>query len=152
LIAGTAPTGRWPRLGRWTLIMPMPLGSYAAGLLKNLHATVGDSVDIVFLASTRGFWPPLGPFTPEREGEIMYDYLAHHWRLPGVLLVEHRPFHRLPDGRRINDPTITPAIYGNAGLVIDPSGTIRAMIGSGGTIRLDQILVTLMHRYAAKTL
>jgi hypothetical protein len=147
LVRGTTPANAWPRPGRWTVVMPMPSGSSLARFFTNLRGATGDSVDIVFVAATRGFWPPLGPLTYEREGEIMYDYLSNHWHLPGVLLVEHRPSHKLSDGRRFSDPTVTPSLYFNTGLVIDPHGIIRAMINESSLIRLDQMLVDLMRRF-----
>jgi hypothetical protein len=146
---GATPAGPWPMPGRWTLVAPMPLGEETVRFFKNLHAALGDSLDIVFVAATRGYWRPHGPLTSEQEGAIMYDYIHRRWAIPSVLLVETRRFHSLPDGRRFDEPTVTPDIYSGDGLIIDPHGTIRAMVQPSTLVRFDLLLATLMHQRVA---
>jgi hypothetical protein len=150
-----APTGAesvksWPRPGRWTLIAPMPQGSYLAGFYKNLREQLGDTIDIVFFMATRSYWRPHGPLTPQDEGKLAYDFLSRRWKTPGTLLVEARTYRKLPDGRRIGEATATPSIYQQNGLVVDPQGTIRAMIEPSTLVRFDLLLQSLMRRDIAK--
>jgi hypothetical protein len=138
------PAGPWPRPGRWTLVSPLPNSGALGEFYRHIHTLVRDSLDIVFVAATRGSLRPHGPLTPAEEGTLLFDYLSRRWKIPGILLVEARPFHKLPDGRRVNDATLTPTLYATTGLVIDPQGTIRAMIQPSTLARFDQVLTSIM--------
>jgi hypothetical protein len=141
--AGASPSG-WPRRGHWTLISPLPQDGALGGFYRHIRAVAGDALDIVFVAATRGSWPPRGPLQPAEESALMYDYLAKKWDIPGILLVETRTFHLAPDGRRIDESTLTPDLYSGTGVLIDPEGTIRAMVQPSTLVRFDQLLTTLM--------
>jgi hypothetical protein len=144
-----SPAGSWPRPGRWTLVSPLPTDGYLAGFYRHLRAVVGNSLELVFVDATRGHWEHRGPLTPAQEGREVYDYLSRRWGIPGILLEEARIFHALSDGRRTPDPTLTPSLYENTGLVIDPQGTIRAMVQPSTLVRFDLLLTALMRRSVA---
>jgi hypothetical protein len=139
------PVGPWPRRGRWTLVSPMPYSSGMAGFYRHIRDLAGDTLDIVFVASTHGSWRPRGPLTPQEESTLMYDYMSRRWGIPGALLVETRLFHKAPDGRRMDEAVLTPSLYSGTGLLIDPQGTIRAMVQPPTLVRFDQLLTSLMN-------
>ncbi len=141
---GTSSSSTWPRAGRWTLISPMPFSGTYKKLYQHIHQTFGDTLDIVFFMPTRGYWRPRGPLEPSDEAKLAYDYLSKRWDMPGVLLVEERGFRKLPDGRLIGEATSTPAIYQSNGILIDPSGTIRAMLNPSTIVRFDMLLTSLI--------
>ena len=149
-----SPAGPWPRPGKWTLVASLPAGEYLAGFYRHLatvvHDSLGDSLDLVFVAATLGHWWRRGPLTLAEEGAAMYDFLTHRWRIPGTLLVEETHFKKLVDGRRVADPTITPGLYMHTGLVIDPHGVIRAMVQPEALGRFDLLLAALLRREAAQ--
>ena len=139
------PGGVWPRPGRWTLVSALPSGAYLAGFYRHLQATLGDRLDLVFVATTNGNWFHRGPLTAAQEAEHMDDYVQHRWRIPqATLLVEERTFRTMPDGRRQANSAQTPDIYTTDGVVIDPEGKIRAMVQPSTLARFDQLLATLM--------
>jgi hypothetical protein len=146
--AGT-PGGAWPRPGRWTLVSALPTGGYLAGFYRHLQATLGDRLDVVFVATTNGNWFHQGPLSAAQEAARMDDYVQHRWRIPqATVLVEERTFRTMPDGRRQANPVQTPDIYTTDGVVIDPQGKIRAMVQPSTLARFDQLLTTLMQQAA----
>jgi hypothetical protein len=134
----------WPRRGHWTLVSPLPNDGALRAFYQHIHEVAGDAFDLVFVAATRGNWPPRGPLQPAEEGALMYDYLAKKWEIPGILLVETSEHHIAPDGRRINAAPLTPGIYLGNGVLIDPEGTIRAVLQPSTLVRFDQLLGTFM--------
>lgn len=104
-------------------------------MLKRLERRFADSLDIILVAQTFGYFRMRPPPSPAEEAEAMRHYFLEELRLPGVLSVSVTPFKRLPepDGRFIHGATPNDVNYGvdprwtgqwNMMFVVGPTGTI----------------------------
>ena len=104
-------------------------------MLKRLGRRFGDSLDVILVAQTFGYFRLRPPPSPAEEAEAMRHYFLEELQLPGVLNVAVTPFTQLPapDGRFIYDATPNDANYGvsprwteqwNVMFVVGPTGTI----------------------------
>lgn len=107
--------GEYPRIGRVTLMVNLPSGSYYAydphravlvAQVRRLKAKFPD-VDILLNYQTRGFFGVVEPPTPVQEAALVDSLWLQFHKLPAILLVEETPFWRLPpfDRRRVNEKT-----------------------------------------------
>jgi hypothetical protein len=133
-------TGQLPAPGRVSLIVFVDHRCGARcypgySMLKRLGRRFGDSLDVILVAQTFGYFRLRPPPTPAGEAEAMRHYFLEELQLPGVLNVAVTPFKQLPapDGRFVYSATPNDANYGvnprwteqwSEMFVVGPTGTV----------------------------
>lgn len=133
-------TGPLPAPGRVSLVVFVDHRCGAKcypgyAMLERLERRFADSLDIILVAQSFGYFRLRQPPPPAEEAEAMRHYFLEELRLPGVLNVSVTPFTQLPepDGRFIHGATPNDANYGvdprwteqwNMMFVVGPTGTI----------------------------
>jgi len=120
-----------PKPGHLSLITFCDGPSFAMfAVLRRLSAAyAARGLDIVFMASTRGYFRSQPMPLPSVEADSMGQYFRTFLHLPVSVAMEITPFHHIADGRRRNDETTNLQTYGRmAGAVlIDRHGVVRWM-------------------------
>ena len=116
--------------------------------LRRIKAKFGDSVDIVFLGKTLGYFKMRGPFTPDSEAVILKTYYRNDLQVPGPVLLEHTTYRVRADGRVFPQPTTNDTRYPQMALVVvDQAGRIRLEYknwGSSYEVRLERTISRIL--------
>jgi hypothetical protein len=98
--------------------------------IQRLRQRYGDSLGVTILTRTAGYIRDSGPLEPAQEADSIRRYLQDDLKLPATVAVQETPFHRLPDGRRVDDPMpdgdqMRPYDFG--AVVVDREGNVMAL-------------------------
>ena len=101
------------------------------GMIKRLHTKYGDSLSITFMTQTAGYLHESSPLAPAAESDSLRAFYQDVLKLPVTVGVEETPFHRLPDGRRVDDPVPLNArnLYMYGAVLVDKKGVVLTMAG-----------------------
>jgi hypothetical protein len=122
------PPGPWPAPGKITLIVFQSATTrQSVAAIRRLHARYGDTLAIVFVDKTLGYFKMQGPLTVPAEAALLREYYGKDLDVPGAVVLEHTTFVTRADGRVIPQPTANDMAYPQVGLaLIDGKGRIRS--------------------------
>jgi hypothetical protein len=111
-----------------------------ASLVNRLHAAYADSLSIVLIARTVGFVGDSPPLEAAAEADSLRALYQDVLKLPVTVGVAVTPFHRLPDGRRVDDPDTR--LYDR--VIADATGTI-VLNNIGSEAQIDAFITEALH-------
>jgi len=118
-----------PKPGHLTLITFCDGSDYPMfAVIRRLSATYGArGLDVVFLASTRGYFRSQPMPSPSVESDSLGHYFRTFLSLPVSVAMETTKFYHIADGRRRNEETTNLRTYGRVpgAMLIDRHGMIR---------------------------
>lgn len=146
---GPHGTDTWSVPGKVTLLFAEPEpGDYAHyALIRRLHQKYGDALNMMVVTKTVGYLHDSGPLEPAQEADSLRSYYFDYLKLPVTLAVEETPFHHLPDGRRVNEPTSTSdvGLYGYSPILVNQSGQV-IIFGEGTETPLEAFIDQALKR------
>jgi hypothetical protein len=140
---GTHGENTWVVPGKASLLVIVPdanempnYGQYT--ILRKLHEKYGDALNITVMSRTVGYIHDSPPLGPAQEADSIRAYFQNFLKLPVTVGVIETPFHRLPDGRRVNGPVSFEAqnAYMHGDVLADRSGNVL-VIGENSQAGLE---------------
>jgi hypothetical protein len=102
---------------------------YSLPMIRRVARLGGDSLDVVAIRGLNGYFKDLGPLTPEAEIAELRKYYAT-LDVPGALVFSEPSYVKIPDGRRVRQPTPNDQAYRPGGVfVVNRAGIIRRVWG-----------------------
>lgn len=149
------PPGPYPVPHKIALIVFLPPGNEFEALptVERLKAKFGDTMQVVVVANTRGYYRLRAPLDPSAEAQLLQHYFSDSLKVKVPVVLEETPLsHRpAPDGRAVYGLTASQQAYPNlAYLLVDGNGVAR----SGGMqwwISSEVHLVRRIQRLIAET-
>jgi hypothetical protein len=141
----------WVVPGKASLLVIVPdanempnYGQYT--MLRKLHEKYGDALNITIMSRTVGYIHDSPPLEPAQEADSIRSYFQDFLKLPVTVGVIETPFHRLPDGRRVNGPVPFEGqnVYMYGDVLADRSGNVL-VIGESSQAGLEAYIDRTIH-------
>jgi hypothetical protein len=98
-------------------------------MLRDIAEKYESTIDVILIVETVGYLSRSAPLAPELEARERARYLLEFWKIPGVLLVDHRSVGRYANGMVGYNPGVTSSLFqhwsGGNIVLLDASNTIR---------------------------
>lgn len=125
---GAANDTLFPKQGKLTVLNFRP-SRWTIPATRRLARQVGDSLDVALMYSTVGYFRGLGPLNMAAEVPEVRKYFFDELKINSSLAINETKYHRLPDGRRVSDPSANDKAYrtgmGVSIVVLDRDGIVR---------------------------
>jgi hypothetical protein len=138
-----------PASGKFTLIVFRPTRA-SIPALRRLGTKYQSILNVVGIVGTVGYFKDLGPLTPELEAQELRKYYQDDLQFPGTIAINNTVFERIPDGRRVAQPTPNERAYrarsGAVVILVNPEGVIKRVWGvwdKSYEIRIEEALQQL---------
>jgi hypothetical protein len=130
-----------PAPGRVNLLVFTPMRENIPAF-RRIASRFAEGVQFVFVQGSYGYFRALGPLTFDEERAQLQRHYVDELGIPGVMLLTEASFYKIPDGRRVRQPTGNDRAYrtytGVSVVLVDRAGIIRRMwLGWQGEYELE---------------